>query len=84
MSDLARSNAMRRPNPSNRVKLSLAEAQSRPDIVYRSLHLLQPKISSQPRVADKPIPDFHTHMLETHLIPLSLAATFEDVKYRGI
>ncbi|KAH8101301.1 hypothetical protein BXZ70DRAFT_1064358 [Cristinia sonorae] len=84
---LTRSNAVRRPNPSPRVKLSLEEAQSRPDIVYRSLHLLAPKPpprSTSPYLQPKPILDFGSHMLGVSLIPCSMAATFEDINPRSL
>lgn len=95
---LSRSNAIRRrtpsspslPSPSLPTKssvISLAEAQARPDIRYRTLRLVPrkpvPSVSSvytQP----KPILDFESHMLETTLIPRSMAALFDEIKYRGL
>lgn len=83
---LQRTKAIRRRAAPKRVVVPLAVAQSRPDIVYRSLHLL-PVLNYKPPpppLEPKPVMDFDSHMLGTYLIPRSLAAISHEIVYRGI
>ncbi|TCD68822.1 hypothetical protein EIP91_009689 [Steccherinum ochraceum] len=66
--------------------VSLAEAQARSDIRYRPLRHIQP--SRKPLTSiytePKPVLDFESHKLETTLIPRSMAALFDEIRYRGL
>ena len=77
----------RRPSPKCDT-VSLEEAQTRSDIYHRSLFLLDKPLPdsrhTSPYTAPKPILDFSSHMLGTHLIPRDIAAKYDEIKYRGI
>ncbi|TCD71857.1 hypothetical protein EIP91_003200 [Steccherinum ochraceum] len=66
--------------------VSLAEAQVRSDIRYRSLR--QPSQPLTPPtsyiIKPKPILDFDSHKLETTLIPRSMALQFDEIRFRGL
>ena len=53
--------------------ISLAEAQRSPDIVYHSVSSIPDPI---------PEPDFPPHNHQLYLIPLAMAASRKDIKYR--
>ncbi|TCD71854.1 hypothetical protein EIP91_003197 [Steccherinum ochraceum] len=66
--------------------VSLAEAQVRSDIRYRSLRQPSQPLTSPTSyiIKPKPILDFDSHKLETTLIPRSMALQFDEIRYRGL
>ncbi|THH29517.1 hypothetical protein EUX98_g4660 [Antrodiella citrinella] len=83
---LQRTKAIRRCVVPKRVVVPLAVVQSRSDIIYRSLRLLPVLNYKTPPALLKPKPvlDFDYHMLDTYLIPRSLAAISDHIVYRGL
>ncbi|TCD65912.1 hypothetical protein EIP91_002027 [Steccherinum ochraceum] len=60
--------------------VSLEEAQVRSDIRHRFF----PKRPSSIYTKPKPTLDFEFHLLDTLLIPRSMAALFDEIRYRGL